>query len=125
MALVFATHPALPGRSGTIKSGRVATVASKRGFRTMTRAIDLDASSYVSGGWSLTPGLTGLAHVNDITQPGGWDPFGAPIVPTGLQAVLDYSNPAHPKLQIWADGSEVAGLPGSGVLWITFHGRDV
>lgn len=124
MALVFATHPALPGRSGTIQSGRVAAVASKRGFRTMTRAIDLTNSTYVAGGWLLTPGLTGLAHVNDVTQPAGFDPFGAPIVPLGIQAVLDYSNPAGPKLQLWADGGEVGGLP-EGVLWVTFHGRDV
>lgn len=125
MALVFAAHPALPGRSGTIKSGRVASVASKRGFRTMTRAIDLAGSTYEAGGWLLTPGLTGLAHVNDVTQPGGWDPFGTPIVPTGLQAVLDYSDPVAPKLQVWADGAEVAALPESGALWVTFHGRDV
>lgn len=125
MALVFGFHPALPGRSGTIQSGRVAAVASKRGFRTMTRAISLADSTYEAGGWLLTPSLTGLAHVNDVTQPGGFDPFGAPIVPTGLQAVLDYSNPAGPKLQIWADGAEATSLPASGVLWVTFHGRDV
>lgn len=124
MALVFASHPALPGRSGTIQSGRVAAVASKRGFRTMTRAIDLTNSTYEAGGWPLTPGFTGLAHVNDVTQPGGFDPFGAAIVPLGIQAVLDYSDPSAPKLQLWVDGDEVGGLP-EGVLWVTFHGRDV
>lgn len=128
MALVFAAHEALPGRAGTIKSGRVSAVASKKGFRTMTRAIDLSTSTYSTGGWTLTPGLTGLAHVNDVTQLCGFTPFGAAVVPVGLQVALDYSTPASPKLKLYSAGAEHAAGAingGVGVIWVTLYGRDV
>lgn len=101
---------------------------TKQSLATKTRTVkvDLSTSTYVTNGWPLTPGVTGLLHVSDVKQLVGYDPYGAKITaqPTLVVEYID-TDVSRPLLKLYVSGTEAANASTrAGHIWLEFIGRD-
>lgn len=105
-----------------------ARVPTKQSLSTRIRIVkvDLNTSTYATGGWPLTASGTGLLHVTDVRQMLGYDPLGAKITaqPTLTFEYID-TDASRPLLKMYVSGVEAGNASTrAGVVWFEFYGRD-
>lgn len=91
-----------------------------------TVQVNLLTSTYVTGGFALTPGVTGLAHVTNVKQLVGYDPYGRLItVQPTLTFELVMTDSTRPLLKMYVSGVEAANASTrAGSVWLELMGRN-
>ncbi len=114
------------GQPGTVPR-TVVDRGKEVGNMTIFRKLNLETSAYVTGGWPLLQGLTGMKSVFNAHQLAGYDPYGIAIQRNGYQAILDRTTPdgMHSKLMLYYNGAQVAdaAMAAAGkYIWVMFIG---
>lgn len=78
----------------------------RRGNAVQYLEILLDECDYPDGGWTLNPGIHGMAFVTDAELPGALDPYGVAVGHPGVQLVvgLGVGLQGDPTLKIYSEG---------------------
>lgn len=113
----FSGQPATPNRH----------LDRRLGNTTRTRKLDLAATTYVTGGCTVTQAITGLKRTYDMEVLGGFDPRGRAIQANGYQAVYIKATSGYPdgRLQLWYNGAEMSNGASSAAgkyLWLRWIG---
>jgi len=126
MALVFETN------SGGIAYGQPDTIprtvldrGKEVGTMHVARKLNLETSTYVTGGWDLTVAHTKMKNVWGMDQLSCKDPLGKVINRNGYQAILIVNPGPKCKLMLYYNGVEMtnaaSGAAGT-YIWVRFYG---